>query len=183
MEEWKEIKGYEGLYQVSNTGRIKSLERTIIRKNGRPIQILEKCIAQQIMPSGYVRVNLSKDGIGHKYYVHRLVADAFIENPEQFPEVNHKNENKVDNRVENLEWCTPSYNQNYGTVNERRSDIYVKKGISRPVVHIGSDCIRIFRTATQAAKVTGIGVREIYANCYGKDDKWKFLDSFILGGI
>lgn len=109
MEEWRDIKGYEGLYQVSNEGRVKGLKRNNLRKfndNGY----------------GYYMVLLSKDGIKKPLYVHRLVAEAFIPNPDNLPQVNHKNELKHQNNVDNLEWCSNKYNMNYGTARERTSE-------------------------------------------------------------
>ena len=110
MEEiWKDKKDYEGLYQVSNCGRVKSI------KFGK-----EKILKQSIR-HGYYCVNLYKNGKHKNYYVHRLVAEAFIDNTDNLSCVNHKDENKQNNVVSNLEWCTHEYNNIYGTRIERCS--------------------------------------------------------------
>ncbi len=128
MEEiWRDIAGYEGLYQVSNLGRVKSLERTTKRFNGFKVCEYKdgnKILKQSKNYKGYLFVGLCKNGKEKKYKVHRLVAEAFIDNPNNLPQVNHKNENKECNISNNLEWCTNKYNCNYGTRNER---IYKKK--------------------------------------------------------
>ena len=99
-ETWKDIKGYEGLYQVSNYGRIKSVRNNIIRKT-------------TYAGKGYRRVNLVLNGKAKYYYIHRLVAEAFIPNEESKPLVNHKDLNILNNNVDNLEWCTSKENNNY----------------------------------------------------------------------
>lgn len=108
-EIWKEIKGYEGLYQVSNFGRVRSFHD---RHKGK-----EKILATVLNRDGYLYLTLSKDKKQKAYYVHRLVAEAFLQNPNNLPDVNHKNidnlsssDNKADNRVENLEWITDKDN-------------------------------------------------------------------------
>lgn len=121
IEEWRDIKGYEGLYQVSNIGKVKSLARTVMRSNGRLMTIRERILKLRPDKGGYVRVCLSKDAVETDYFVHRLVAIAFIDNPHNLPEVNHKDENKKNNSVDNLEWCTSLYNNNYGSHNENHS--------------------------------------------------------------
>ena len=110
-EIWKPIEGYEGRYEVSNCGRVKSYAQD--RRNG-------KIKTGNPTFKGYQSIKLS-DGKGgsHWYPVHRLVAGAFIENPDNLPQVNHKDENKANNRADNLEWCINDYNVNYGTRNER----------------------------------------------------------------
>ena len=105
MEEWKDIKGYEGLYQISNKGRVKSLGNNKTKKE----KILKprKC-------NGYFSVRLCKKGEKPKPFdIHRLVAEHFLPNPDNLPVVNHKDENKLNNNVENLEWCTFAYNTIY----------------------------------------------------------------------
>lgn len=124
-EEWREIEGYEGLYQVSNLGRVKSLFRVVMRSDGKPNTVNEK-ILKNGMTKGYCAVVLCKDRKKKMYKVHRLVAMAFLSNPHNLPEVNHKDENKKNNHVDNLEWCTPKYNTNYGTCTERRVNTVVK---------------------------------------------------------
>ena len=117
MEEWRDIKGYEGLYMVSNLGRVKSLVGSYGRTR---IKILD----QKPDAHGYKRVALYKNGNKEYFKVHRLVAGAFIPNPNNLPCVNHKiddYEHRSDNRVENLEWCTYEYNNNYGSRNEKLS--------------------------------------------------------------
>ena len=117
MEEWRDIIGYEGLYQVSNLGRVKSLNYNHTGKEG----ILDT----EPTSSGYVQVNLYKNNKRKTYLVHRLVAQSFIPNPLGLPEVNHiidDFEHRSDNRVENLEWCTKDYNINYGNRNKRASE-------------------------------------------------------------
>lgn len=102
VEVWKDIEGYEGLYQVSNMGRVKSLIKGIILK-------------QWTDKDGYRQVGLLKK----TFKVHRLVAKAFIENPDDLPLVNHKDENKANNNITNLEWCTNEYNLSYGTARKK----------------------------------------------------------------
>lgn len=117
MEEvWKDVVGYEGLYQVSNTGKIRGLDRLSSCNQFVSGKIKE----QRHDKDGYLKVTLCKDGNKKCHSVHRLVATAFIPNPNDFPVINHKDENKQNNYVENLEWCTVKYNTNYGTCIQRR---------------------------------------------------------------
>lgn len=121
-ETWLPVVGYEGYYEVSNTGKIKSLNRIIMRKNGHPQTVREREIKQSIdKTTGYYIVALCKNGQQISYYVHRLVALSFIPNPYNLPYVNHKDENKLNNNIDNLEWCTPTHNANWGTAQERHS--------------------------------------------------------------
>lgn len=113
-ELWKDIVGYEGLYQVSNFGSVKSLPR----KDRRGNQVIERILKQDCADK-YPMVHLSKDGVTKSMRIHRLVATAFLDNPNNYHEVNHKDENKLNNRVDNLEWCTRAYNCNYGTAIKR----------------------------------------------------------------
>lgn len=122
-EIWKDIKNYEKLYQVSNYGRVRS--KTHIRKNGKNENNI--CLSKgKILSSGkdsngYMIVVFSKNGKTKSYRVHRLVAQAFIPNINNYRCVNHKDENKQNNNVENLEWCSHKYNNNYGTKPNRIS--------------------------------------------------------------
>ena len=122
MEIWRDIKGYEGKYQISDLGRVKSLN---YRGNTNQEHILKLKEAR----NGYNQVQLYKNGIGVFYLVHRLVAEAFIPNPDNLPEVNHKIDDykhRSDNRVENLEWCTREYNCNYGSHNKTVGESHKK---------------------------------------------------------
>lgn len=119
-EIWKAIPDYEGYYEVSDTGKVRSITRTIIDSNGRSYTYK----GQEKSPSivrGYYRIQLSKNGITKAYFIHRLVALAFLPNPNNLPIINHKDENPLNNNVDNLEWCTQEYNNAYGTKNERQS--------------------------------------------------------------
>ena len=109
-EIWKDIKGYEGLYQVSTLGRVRSLNYR--RKKKIALLVPRK------KWNGYMEVYLFKDGWKKHYQIHRLVAEAFIVNSLNYPQINHKNEIKFDNRIGNLEWCSNEYNAKY-----KREDI------------------------------------------------------------
>lgn len=107
-EQWKNIEGYEGLYQVSNYGRIKSFKR------GK-----ERILKPQKNNWDYLQVYLNKNGKQVWKKVHRLVAEAFLENPNNYDQVNHKDENKQNNCVDNLEWCNAKHNINFGSRNKK----------------------------------------------------------------
>ena len=115
-EEWKDIKNYEGLYQVSNLGNVKSLERN--KSNGKGlVKIDEKILTQNITNWGYCKVALYKNGARKYYKVHRLVAEAFIPNPNNKEQINHIDGNKLNNNVNNLEWNTRIENMNHARIN------------------------------------------------------------------
>ena len=112
-EIWKDIKDYEGLYQVSNLGRIRSLDRLVKHAFKGYSRLKGKIKPCRKNTHGYLNINLCKDGKAKTLLIHRLVAQAFLPNPDNLPEVNHKDENKENNRVDNLEWCTSLYNNSY----------------------------------------------------------------------
>lgn len=124
MEEvYKDIEGYEGLYQVSNLGNVKSLNYSKTKKEN---------VLKPGIRNGYLKVDLCKNKTRKTYSVHRLVAQAFIENPNNLPMINHKDECKTNNVVSNLEWCTQKYNSNYGTRNERLGKAISKANTNNP---------------------------------------------------
>lgn len=174
MEEWKDVPNYERLYQASNLGNIRSLNYNHTGK----IQILKMSIDKD----GYPMITLHKNGKQKTYRVHRIVAQTFLENPNNYPEVNHKDENKQNNKVENLEWCTCKYNQNYGTRTERSA-----KGKGKKVVCINTG--EIFDTIKEAERKYNLkGESGISYVCKGKRIsagkhpvtgeklKWRYLD-------
>lgn len=183
MEEvWKDIKGYEGLYQVSTFGRVKSLSRIVNDSIGRTIhkegRILSSRISSQ---TGYPVINLLKDGLHKTLNVHRLVAEAFIPNPNNYPCINHKDESRDNNHVDNLEWCTYGYNNTYGTAVERRnkslSDYYSTHTVighdspATPVIQysLKGEFIREYKSINEAERVSGLkNSSGISACCNGK---------------
>ena len=169
MEEiWKDIKGFEGYYQVSNMGRVKSLER--MKRSGRGYyKAPEKIRKGRKDIDGYLFLTLHKDGKRKTCKIHRLVAQAFIENPQNLQEVNHKNEDKTDNRVENLEWCSRSYNINYGARNKKAGKKISEKN-SKPIFSVDkeSGLFMWWKSAKEAERCIGIASSNICACCKGK---------------
>lgn len=106
QEVWKSIDGFEGLYEISNLGRVKTCQHVIMRKRGRAYPVPERIIKGSCDTKGYYQVELKKDGKRNIRFIHRLVAEAFIENPEGKKQVNHKDGDKTNNMAENLEWVT-----------------------------------------------------------------------------
>lgn len=115
-EEWKTIPNYDGIYQISNYGRVKRLKSYDSRGHLRN----ERIRKPRKTKDGYLQIGLHKEGIETKFLLHKLVAQSFIKNVKKYNEVNHKDEDKTNNCVDNLEWCCHKYNANYGTSQERR---------------------------------------------------------------
>lgn len=169
METWKDITGYEGKYQVSNFGRVRSL----------PIKSRTKYFSGEILVqipdrAGYMTVNLSRK----PYKVHRLVASAFIENTNNYPCVNHKDENKANNEVENLEWCSYKYNSNYGTRNKRISENAGRKIIQYDLT--GKE-VKRWTSIAKAARHFGVKRTTICGCCSGRQHTscgyvWRYAD-------
>lgn len=145
MEEiWKDIAGYCGLYEVSNLGRVCALQKTKRGRNGFTHTSKAKVLKGHVNKFGYIKVILTKNGERKDFLVHRLVADAFIDNPLDKPCINHKDENKTNNVVDNLEWCDTNYNLNYGTRNER-----ISKSKLKPIVIIDNNGEETFFSSTR----------------------------------
>jgi len=145
-EIWKDIKDYEGLYQVSNLGRIKSLNYNHTGK--------EKVMKPYKTKKGYFYIHLCKNGEKKLFLVHRLIAETFLPNPDNLPQVNHKIEGKegksinmvifnedgsVNEEKSTIEWCTQEYNHNYGTINERIALAHTNGKQSKPVLQFTLD--------------------------------------------
>ena len=172
-EIWRDVKGYEGLYQVSSDGRVKSLGRK--DRFGRVIK--ERILEPAVTHNGYLRVGLHVDGKRKMLRVHRLVCEAFHENPDNKSEVNHVNENKTDNRACNLEWSTRTENCNHGSRNER-----VAKALSKPIGQFSLDgkLIKVWQSACEARKQTGFDQGYVGAVARGKFKQaygyiWKYI--------
>jgi len=178
-EEWRDIKDYEGRYQVSNMGRVKSLERTVIDKIGRKHSQKERILKPGTDNFGYFRVVLYK-GSGKKktLKVHRLVCEAFHENSKNKPEVNHINEDKLDNRACNLEWVTTKENCNHGTHNARMA-----KTLSKQVGQYTRDgiLIKVWQSAMEVQRQLGFAQSSICNVALGKLKSaygyvWKYIE-------
>ena len=162
-ELWKDIDGYEGLYQISNLGNVKSVQRIVTR--GTNFIPINERILKTGDNDGYKYVSLSKSGKSKTVWIHRLVAIAFIPNPNKLPCVNHIDENTHNNCVTNLEWCTHSYNNSY-------NEIRIKSSIPKrkPVLQYSKDgkFIKEWTHAREAAESLGINKRAIYGCCKGR---------------
>ena len=175
-EEWRDVAGYEGLYQVSSEGRVKSLERKVPKGYGERT-VKERILKPNVVGRGYLRVGLYAGGKRKMFFVHRLVCQAFHDNPENKLDVNHINENKTDNRACNLEWCTRRENCNHGTRNERSA-----KNRSKSVgqyTHDG-ELVKIWPSAMEVQRQTGFSQGNIckaangkYKQVYGF--RWKYV--------
>ena len=147
-EVWRDDKGYEGLYQVSNMGLVKSLER----KNNYGRTVKERILKPAFDGWGYLVVTLCAGGKRKNLMVHRLVCEAFNDNRDEKPEVNHINEIKTDNRACNLEWCTRRENLNHGTRSERSA-----KTLSKPICQYTLDekIVKTWASLTEVKRKTG----------------------------
>lgn len=162
-EIWKDIPGYEGLYSISNIGRL---------RNDKTNRLLKPWIDKD----GYLVYDLTKNKVKKHYRAHRLVAQTFIPNPNNYPLVNHKDEDKTNNKVSNLEWCTLEYNLNYGTRTER-SALKHSKSISK--YNLNGNFIATYKSLTEAAKLNNLLKGHISSVALGKQKTaggfiWKY---------
>lgn len=163
MEQWKSVAEFNGIYEVSNMGRVRRTSP-------------QRIIAQKKQGNGYMSVHLSIHGKTFFRLVHRLVALAFVENRNNHPQINHINEDKTDNRAENIEWCSGSYNCKYG----HRNDAMIESR-RRPVVQMDlhGNIINTFAILNEAGRKTGISPAHICDVCNGKRNTaggyiWKY---------
>lgn len=191
MEVWKDIKDYEGLYQINNKGEVKALEKTIWNGQGY-LYFPEKIRKLNPDKDGYLNITLSNKGKVKTFKIHRLVAEAFIPNPNNLPEVNHKDGDKTNNNVDNLEWCTRKENQKHafriGLINQNgeRNHMYGKLGAdnpnSIPIYQLNKntgDIIREYDSLASAGRDLGVNTGKICLVCQGKRNsaygyKWKY---------
>lgn len=164
--EWRSVKGYDGRYLVSNTGLIYS-------------KISNKVLKPNKMSNGYLSVELFKDGKSKRLLIHRLVAETFIDNPESLPIVNHKDEDRTNNSVDNLEWCTQKYNANYGNALEKKKRNRTVSDAVKNSLLLGSksrqisvlqftksgEFLKRFNSAVEAGRILKINASHIGETC------------------
>lgn len=175
FEKWCPVYGYEGLYEVSNFGNVRSVDRRVCDKNAKRI-LTRKVKGRVLKPSsnkskqGYLFVFLCKNGTPKRFYLHRLVARAFIPNPLNLPYINHKDENPQNNSADNLEWCTQVYNINYG----QRAHKYSKSRMI-PILQIGKDgrTVAEWESAKTAGSALGFHAGTLTNACRGKIRSYK----------
>ena len=172
-EEWRDVVGYEGLYQVSNQGRVKSLERKDCL--GRTVK--ERILKPGVVGSGYLMISLCTGGKQKMFSVHRLVCQAFHDNPDNKSDVNHINEDKTDNRACNLEWSTRKENLNHGSRNERAA-----KARSKPVGQYTryGDLVKVWPSTQEAERQAGFNHGNISEVANGNRKtaygfRWKYV--------
>ena len=178
-ELWKPVKGYEGLYEVSNFGRIRTVEREYTQKHYSGIDShynVKNKIMRQHKRGNRMFVGLTKDKIQKGYSVSRIVATAFLPNPENFPVVNHKDANPCNNNVENLEWCTQSHNIKYAYDNKTKIPPHMRK-VNQ--YDLDGNFIRTWDSMAEAGRETG-SYSNIYKVCQGLRNKaggykWQYM--------
>lgn len=177
-EIWKDIEEFKGCYLISNFGRVKTIKRNVSCCGKNRVKsyvvVKEKIKRYSDNGHGYIVVNLCKNDKNHIRYVHRLVASAFLPNPLNLPQVNHKDENKENNVIGNLEWCTGLYNNNYGTAKIRGKYTYKKNGHNRSVDMYDKqgNFVKHYECAYDMER-DGIKRREAYNVCYGRSRSYK----------
>ena len=181
-EMWKDIKGYEGLYQISNLGRVKSLPRNITHSYNTIDNYYEQGFQGRFLKpnkkeNGYLEFSLYKNKQRKHKYIHRLVAEAFIPNPDNLPQVNHTDEDKENNCVNNLEWCTVLYNNTYGTRMARKvkNTDYTKN--SKKIIGEKNRTKIVFYSVSFAAQFIHSEVSQISGVLTGRKNTvkgWKF---------
>lgn len=166
-EVWKDIVGYEGLYKVSNKGNVYSVER----KNSRGRKIGGRII-KPINSDGYLKLYLYKNGMRKNKYVHRLVAEAFIPNHNKYLEINHKDEDKTNNHIENLEWCTREHNINHGT---RTKKVRQKQSKRVKGVNVETGEVIEFNSTQEARRKGYFAVSKACRGIYKSGDTGKLI--------
>ena len=165
MEKWKDVIGFEGLYQVSSLGRLKSLNRKVWNPGMNCYRTQYSRILSLVTDKGgYLRVTLSKDGRVKQYLVHRIVAEAFLPNPNNLPQINHIDECKTNNSVDNLEWCNNEYNCNYGNHNSNISDT---QSIPIAQYRLDGTFIKTWKSSREVENVLGYSNVNILRCCNG----------------
>lgn len=172
-EIWRDIKGYEGLYQISSKGRVKSFRKP--KKFGEPDEYILK---NYLSNNGYLQVFLYGKNARKSFSVHRLVAEAFIPNPNNFPQVNHKDENPTNNSVDNLEWCTAIYNNRYGTATIRAA---ITSGSMIEQYLPSGEFLAKYACVSVASKITGVPTGVIQKCASGRTKAgnnfiWKYAE-------
>lgn len=176
--EWASITGYEGLYEVSSDGRVRTLAHKTM---GHSIPSKELAITIH-KSQRYAKVRLYKDGRPKDHAVHRLVATAFVPNPEGKPQINHKDGNKANNSATNLEWCTQAENNNHAIRKGLNSTESAVKATMKKVVQLNAngESVKVWDSMTEAAIALGLQVSNISHCCKGRIKstggyRWEFL--------
>lgn len=164
VEIWKDIEGYEGLYKISNLGNVESIELKYINSLGYEVT-KNGCFLSKHFTKKYYQISLYKNGKSNRFYLHRLIALAFIPNPENKPCINHINGIKTDNRIENLEWCTYSENNIHAlkTGLSKLPDEFINHSRSKKITQydLNGKFICNFDSLSEAYKITGIHISTI----------------------
>lgn len=176
-EIWKEIKDFP-IYEISNTGNLRMKDHYVKMFRNQSRMIKQHIININISNAGYAIVQLRYNGKSRNTTIHRLVAETFIPNPYNLKEVNHKDENKLNNAVDNLEWCTRKYNMNYGTLSERlkhfhkeQTYVTVEKPIMKKKVIVNDIIFNNLIEASEHFHITAARLSQIYT--YGQSKKYK----------
>lgn len=170
-EIWKDIPHYEGLYQVSNYGRVKSLER--FQQNHSKLQrVPERIKAQVLKPNGYQAVNLYKNGRGKMEYVHRLVAMAFLDNPERKPQVDHIDGDRANNILENLRWVNQSENNLNPVTRNKRLGVVIN-GTKVRKFDLDGNLITEYKSVRQAERENGFS-NGLLSKWFGSGDSCRY---------
>lgn len=173
-EVWKDVVGFEQYYEVSTFGRVRSKQRSVLRSNGTVQNLTSRLLTpyKNIKRRGYLYVYLRVEGKKYNKVIHRLVAEAFLSNPNKLPQVNHKDENTENNRLDNLEWCDANYNDNYGTRNIKLQN---NDKINKKVYQYDKQLklLNVYKSIAEAARITGYSRKHISSDCQRKSVGYK----------